>query len=351
MAYPGVHKLTPTDSRVQHHTYTIPASKKKYHYLLAEPSSGTPTATVLLVHGFPDLAFGWRYQVPHLLSLNLRVVVPDLIGYGRSDAPQDLAAYSFKSVIDDLVALVKHVQGKGADEQPEKIILGGHDWGGVVAWRFALWYPELLQCVFSVCTPFFPVSDVYVPTEEMVKRLPNFGYQLQWEGTAVEEFVVGKEKVRAFFNALFGGQPKDGEPIFDVAGGFHLEKFEADKIGDSPLVSKEEVEFYADEYVTNGLRGPLCWYKTRKINFDEERKLLDEGKTKVTVPSLMVVALKDVALLPSMSVGMEKYVPNLVKKEVDASHWALWEKPAEVNQYIEEFLKGILKGQPLKASI
>jgi pimeloyl-ACP methyl ester carboxylesterase len=351
MASSEVDKLTPTDSRVKHHTYTIPASKKTYHYLLAEPSHGAPTATVLLVHGFPDLAFGWRYQIPHLLSLNLRVIVPDTVGYGGTDAPQDLAAYSFKSVIHDLVALVKHVQGKAAEAQPEKFMLGGHDWGGVVVWRFALWYPELLQCVFSVCTPFFAVSDVYTPTEEMAKRMPSFGYQVQWEGTEVEKAVVGREKLRAFFNAAWGAQRKDGVRVFDATHGFYLDRFEADQVGESPLASKEEVEFYVDQYVDNGLRGPMSWYKTRKINFEEEKELLDKGKTKVMLPSLMVVALKDVALLPAYSVGMEKYVPNLVKKEVDASHWALWEKPAEVNQYIEEFLKGILKGHPLKASI
>ncbi|KAK3302167.1 uncharacterized protein B0T15DRAFT_487392 [Chaetomium strumarium] len=352
MASSEVDKLTPTDPRVQHHTYTIPASKRTYHYLLAEPSTGAPAAaTVLLVHGFPDLAFGWRYQVPHLLSLNLRVIVPDMVGYGRTDAPQELAAYSFKSAVDDLVALVSHVQGKGADEQPEKFVLGGHDWGGVVVWRFALWYPELLRCVFSVCTPFFPVGDVYVPTAEMVKRMPSFGYQLQWEGTEVDKAVVGREKLRGFFNMLWGAPRKDGERIFDAAHGLYLDKFEADQIGESPLVSKEELDHYLDEYADHGLQGGLRWYKTRKINFEEERVLLEKGKTTVTLPSLMVVALRDIALLPSYAVGMEKYVPNLVKKEVDSSHWALWEKPAEVNQYIEEFLKGVLKGQPLKASI
>jgi pimeloyl-ACP methyl ester carboxylesterase len=58
-----VDKLTPTDSRVQHHTLTIPNSSKTYHYLLAEPPSGTtPSGTALLIHGFPDLAFAWRYR-------------------------------------------------------------------------------------------------------------------------------------------------------------------------------------------------------------------------------------------------------------------------------------------------
>ncbi|KAK4043985.1 Alpha/Beta hydrolase protein [Parachaetomium inaequale] len=347
-------KLTPTDPRVQHRTYTIPASpyNKTYHYLLAEPPSGTPaTATCLLVHGFPDLSFGWRYQVPYLVSLGLRVIVPDLPGFGRTDAPQELGAYSYKSVIDDLVAIVRHVQGKKDGEDVEKILLGGHDWGGAVVWRFALWYPEVLRCVFSVCTPFLPVNETFYSKEQIVQMLPNFGYQLQFEGTEVEEAVVGREMIRAFLSVMYGARRADGEAVFGVAKGLRKELLEPEKIGESPLVSREEMDFYADEYVKNGMRGPLCWYKTNRVNFDEDRVLLEQGKTKVTVPSLMVVASRDAALPPAMSAGMGEYVPDLVKREVDATHWALWEAPAETNKHIGEFLEGILKGQPLKASI
>jgi hypothetical protein len=83
MASPNLDKITPTDSRVQHCTYAIPGSphNKTYHYLLANPPSGTkPVATALLVHGFPDLSFGWRYrmstqlQAAHPLFFSVKVV-------------------------------------------------------------------------------------------------------------------------------------------------------------------------------------------------------------------------------------------------------------------------------------
>ncbi|KAL2128064.1 hypothetical protein VTI74DRAFT_9768 [Chaetomium olivicolor] len=350
MATTKVDKLTPSDSRVQHHTYTIPSSGKTYHYLLAEPQDAKPVATALLIHGFPDLSFGWRYQVPFLVSLNLRVIVPDVLGFGRSDAPAELEAYSLKSVVDDLVAIVKRVQA-GTELEGARIVLGGHDWGGAVAWRFALWYPELLRCVFSVCTPFFTVAEHYMSKQDMVKILPNFGYQVQFEGTEVEEHVKGREMIRAALSVMYGARRKDGQVVFDVAKGYRLDKIEPGEIGESPLLSKEEMDFYADEYVKNGMRGPLCWYKTGKINFDEERPLLEQGKTKVTIPALMVVAKRDSALPPAMAAGMDKYCENLVKRDVDATHWALWERPAETNQHIGEFLEGILKSQPLKASI
>lgn len=352
MAAPNVDKLTPTDSRVQHLTYKIPASGKTYHYLLAEPPAGTRAAgTIVLIHGFPDLAFGWRYQVPHLLSaLNLRVVVPDLPGFGRTDVPHDLAAYSFKAVSDDLVNLVRHVQAQH-HEETERFFVGGHDWGGAVAWRFALWHAELLRGVFSVCTPFWAPSEVFLTKEEVVERLPNFGYQAQFERTEVEEAVVGRDKIRTLLGVMYGAQREDKQPAFTIAKGVDLEKLEVGKFGESPLVSREELDFYADEYARNGMKGPLSWYKTNRVNYDEEKGLLEKGKTRVTVPSLMVVASRDGALPPAMSAGMDQHFDSLVMKEVDATHWALWERPAEVNQHIDEFLRGILKEQPLKASI
>lgn len=74
------------------------------------------------------MAFGWRYQVPLLLARGLRVIVPDLPGYGRTDAPQEVGAYSYKSVVDDVRAIVREVLGEKGGDVEERIVLGGHDW-------------------------------------------------------------------------------------------------------------------------------------------------------------------------------------------------------------------------------
>ncbi|KAK4137435.1 alpha/beta-hydrolase [Trichocladium antarcticum] len=353
-------KLTPTDSRVQHRTLTIPNTTRTYHYLLAEPTTttttGRPVATALLIHGFPDLSFGWRYQVPLLLARGLRVVVPDLPGYGRTDAPRELAAYSHKSVVDDLVAVLEAVVGgRGVRAEGGKRALmadvGHGDRGGAVAWRFALWYPQLLRCVFSVCTPFTAPNKVYYSKEQVVARLPNFRYQLQLAGPEVEEKVVGRAGIRNFLAVMYGARGKGGVEMYDSVNGLKLDRMVAGEVGESPLLSKDEMDFYVDEYARNGLRGPLNWYRTDKINYDEERKLIAEKKTRITVPALMIMASRDLALPPAMAAGMDQLCDDLVKKEVNAGHWALWETPAETNQHISEFLDGILKDKPVKASI
>ncbi|KAK2070339.1 hypothetical protein P8C59_004840 [Phyllachora maydis] len=294
-------KLAPNDSRVEHHTAVV--RSKTYHYVLATPAGAPPSATVLLIHGFPDIGFGWRYQVPELLSLNLRVIVPDMLGYGRTDAPEPLAAYSLKSVAADMAALAALVVGAG-----QQVILGGHDWGGFLIWRIALWHPELVRAVFSVCTPYTPPPQGWVPDDQFVKMLPNFRYQLQFAGPDVEAHIVGKEKLRQLLNGLYGGKGPNGEVGFSTEKGVLLENL--GKLGPTALLSSEELDFYVEEFNRHGLRGPLNWYRTRAINYEEERAL-----------------------------------------EVDAPHWALWEKPEVVNGYIREFVTSVLENGGTKSSL
>jgi len=116
---------------------------KTYSYILGQ-ADGPPKANVVLVHGFPDLAWGWRYQIPYLMSKGYNVVAPDMLGYGQTDAPEPLEEYSLKNMSHDLAALVAELWGPQA-----RIVLGGHDWGGAFIWRFAMWHPEILIGIFS----------------------------------------------------------------------------------------------------------------------------------------------------------------------------------------------------------
>lgn len=343
----AVDKLTPNDSRVTHHTAELPTGNT-YHYLLANPASSTPKGTILLVHGFPDLSFGWRYQIPFLLGKGYRVVAPDMIGYGRTSSPKEVGPYSYKSVCADLAALVKII----SPEAP--IILGGHDWGGAVVWRFALHYPELLKGVFSVCTPYSPPRGEYAPKEVVINTiLPSFRYQLQFEATELENKIKekGTEGIRKFLSILYGARGKDGKGLFTTANGVPIEALEGE-VSQSRLLSKEELDFYVQEYERNGMHGPMNWYRTWDVNHAEEAEgLVKEEKFSIKVPSMLVAASRDVALPPAMSAGMGKWFDNLTRKEVDASHWALWEKSVEVNEAIGEFLEGLGGEGVLKASI
>jgi soluble epoxide hydrolase / lipid-phosphate phosphatase len=346
----AVDKLKPDDPRVQ--SLTANVRGKTYKYILAEPQDNNPPrATALLLHGWPDLGFGWRYQVPHLVSLGLRVVVPDMLGYGGTDAPADVSLYSLKNVADDMAELVRQVVPGG-----ERIILGGHDWGGAAAWRMALWHPALIRGIFSVCTPYAPPNPQYADLPTLAKLLPNFRYQVQLAGPDVEREVgADPGKIRALLNGIYGGRGPQGEPVFTTEKGVIFENL--DRMGPSPLLSPEEVDFYVGEYVRNGgIGGPLNWYRARRHTYEEELALLEQGSggkpPRLAMPALMVTAEKDAALPPRMSEGMEAHFDSgLARATVGGTHWALWDSAEEVNAAVGRFVEEVLQGAPVRSSI
>ncbi|KAK1827113.1 hypothetical protein QBC39DRAFT_428564 [Podospora conica] len=345
--------LVPNDPRVTHHTTTL--NGHKWHYLVGVPPSSPPVATILLVHGHPDLAFGWRYQVPHLLSLNLRVIVPDMLGYGDTDAPEDVAEYSHRKICASLAALIRHVL---PEDPTPRVFLGGHDWGGAVVWKFAaLWHPEMVRGVFSVCTPYgAPMQgEVYPGLEALVEKVPNFRYQLQLAGEELEGFVTREGLVGGYVGAVFGAKPEGdrGRGGVMTPEGVVLERLRGVK-GGGRAVGEGEWRVYEEAFKKKGLRGPLNWYRTGRVNFEEERGVAAEGpeRWRIKAPAMLISAKRDPFLPPRMSANMDRWFDDLAKHEVDTSHWALWEAPEEVNRYIGEFLKRVLAGEkPLKASI
>ncbi|KAK2591390.1 hypothetical protein QQS21_010915 [Conoideocrella luteorostrata] len=339
-------KLAPNDPRVREVSTQVRG--KTYSYILGEPQNQQkPIDTIFLIHGFPDLNFGWRYQIPYLMSLGFRVVAPNMVGYGGTSRPDDLSQFSLKSISADIKELAAQIVGEN-----EQIILGGHDWGGAVVWRVVLWHPELIKAVFSVCTPFPPPNPTWMPLEDLIAagKLTNFTYQLQLAGPDVEKTLQTEQQIWQLLNGMFGGHGPNREVAFSTKHGVLFDNLPL--LGPSPMVSKEEVDHYAKSYMRQPappLRGPLNWYRTRKINYEEDL-LLAENFKQVEMPALFIAATKDAALPPAMSMGMEKNFKDLTRGEVEASHWALTEASADVNKQIGEWLRKVLN-QAIKSSI
>ncbi|KAI4772445.1 hypothetical protein E4T52_12562 [Aureobasidium sp. EXF-3400] len=326
----SVDKIALDDSRVSHRKANL--NGQTYHYILGVPKNGTFKATVFLIHGWPDLSYGWRYQIPFLIKQNMRVVVPDMMGYGGTDAPcsppADLRLYSIKRAADDISELAKQLQAP-------QIILGGHDWGGFVVYRTAQWYPKLVTHVFSVCTPYTAPSRHFISLADMVNGpLPQFGYQMQLAGPELEANVRSYDQIEGFLRALYGGKSAQGKPCFRPETGIDLEGLKT--TGLAPSLNGEELEYYTKEYMRHGLHGPLNWYRTRRINYEDDLKL----ETKQFVqPVLFISGTLDAVLTPEMSKGMEAFIPRLKRREVKTGHWALTQAPGEVNRIVKEWLQ------------
>lgn len=318
----------------------------RYHYLHGQPS-GTPKATIFLIHGFPDFSYGYRYQIPYLMSQGYQVVVPDMIGYGQTEAPQDLKNYTFKRAADDMEELAQQLD-------VPKVILIGHDWGGAIVYRIALWKPALIQAVISVCTPYNRPNEQYMSNEDVVKIIPRFQYQIHMASGEVEEHIKSKEQIKHFLNSLFGARTKDGAPGFDVTKGALFDVINAFSLEKTSLLTEEEWDHYASEFSRNGIRGAVNWYKTRKLNWEDERPFAKEQQEKglkIGCPTLYVGASRDVALPPAMAKGMEQNFEELRKDEVEGGHWILVQRPEVCNPILGRFLEDVVEREGGRSKI
>ncbi|KAI4629798.1 uncharacterized protein J4E87_002985 [Alternaria ethzedia] len=320
-----------SDPRVEHKTAKL--NGQTYHYLYAVPKSGEYTHTVFLIHGWPDLSMGWRYQIPLLVDMGMRVVAPDMMGYGGTDAPKvppnSIKLYGLKRASDDIAALAKEVNAP-------QIILGGHDWGGFVVWRAAQWYPKLITHVFSICTPYTAPSDKYFSTEDLVKGpLPQFAYQVHLASGEVEKSVNDEQSIRQFLSGMYGAKGPNGEVTFVPEKGILVENLP--KIGESKILNGKYLDYYVKQYLNHGIHPTLNWYRQRRTNWEEDQALLD--KKIINQPVLFIQAKHDGVLKPAMAKSMDNFIPKLTKGEVEAAHWALIQKPEETNAIIRQWLE------------
>src|SRR3989442_1792533 len=109
-----------------------------------EQGAGLP---VVLCHGFPEIAYSWRHQMPALAAAGFRAIAPDQRGYGETDRPAAVSDYDIHQLTADLVGLLDALG-------LERAVFAGHDWGGIVVWQMALLHPARTAGVIGVNTPY-----------------------------------------------------------------------------------------------------------------------------------------------------------------------------------------------------
>src|SRR5713226_4532216 len=144
---------------------------------VVEAGKGFP---VVFCHGFPEIWYSWRHQLRALADAGFRAIAPDQRGYGETDAPQAIDAYSIHHLIGDLTGLLDALQ-------IDKTAIVGHDWGGLLVWQMALLAAPRIAAVVGVNTPFFPRLPM-LPTQMMrVAAQGNFHYVLYFQEPGVAD--------------------------------------------------------------------------------------------------------------------------------------------------------------------
>ena len=290
---------------------------------------------VVFSHGFPELAYSWRHQLPALAEAGYRAIAPDQRGYGLTTRPESVEHYSLEYLCGDLVGLLDAL---GID----KAVFVGHDWGGGVVWRMPLLHPERVAGVVGVNTPFGrpPGPNPPIATMRQLRGDNNYVVAFQKPGVADALLADNTEKAfRLFYRAgrlsaeAFAALPEDAPARrFEL-----LEMIKQPLPEPSPgiIISEDELAFYVDSFNRTGFTGGINWYRNIDRNWEDSKGL----QFRVAQPSLYVGAADDAVLPPSSADGMEEWVPNLEKRTIeDCGHWTQQEQPDELNRILIDWL-------------
>ncbi len=277
----------------------------RMHYV--EQGTGFP---VLFMHGFPELWYSWRFQIPALAEAGFRVIVPDMRGYGETDKPEGIEQYDMPHLVGDMVGLLDALK-------IDKTVIVGHDWGGIIIWQVALMAPDRVERVISLNTPYRGRS--HTRPIDAYKQLPDgrFNYILQFQEPGRAEATIMPDVRKWLGNTIR-------------------------RIAKKPEFLTEEVlDVFAQAFQKGGVTGPINYYRNIDRNWELSANLADK---QVLQNTLIMMAENDPILIPASAEGMERAVPNLTRTLIkDCGHWTQQEQPAEVNRLILEFLADLRK--------
>lgn len=297
---------------------------------------------VLFVHGFPESWYSWRGQIDAVARAGFTAAALEVRGYGGSDAPHPVEAYSIIELADDIAAVITTLSNDGA------AVLVGHDWGAVQVQAAALRHP---QCVRALVT-------ISVPAALHAPRLPSQAWReiyagklfyqtyFQQEGVAEAEFEADMARfIRIFFLSLSGQGSLDDNVLIRPGGAQNLLDGLPDPLDAlPPWLSPEDVEFYSGSVGRSGMRGPLNRY--RCVDLDWTLMQPYAGKM-IEQPSLFIGGLLEPTRY--MVPGRDRYdepVPRLtdcrgVHFIPGVGHWVQQEAADETARLIVEFLNDI----------
>lgn len=275
---------------------------------------------LMFLHGFPEAAFVWDFLLQYFSrpeNGGYRCVAPNLRGFEHSSAPTEVNAYRPKHLVQDIAALIAlETQG----ESGQLAALVAHDWGGAVAWNLANQLPQLAQRLVIVNSPHpgtFLRELKANPAQQAASAYMNFLIRPD-----AEELLAQDDYRRLW------------EFLSHTKAGFR-----------TPHWLTDEVKAQYREVWAAGLRGGCNLYRASPLRppraLDPAAATVDLPRDAliVSLPTLVIWALDDIALPPALIEGLGGYVEHLTIHTVpDATHWVVHEQPQLMAQFIADFL-------------
>jgi epoxide hydrolase 4 len=288
---------TPRGPAVAHHYADV--GEVRLHYV--EMGEGP---LVVLLHGFPEFWYSWRFQIPSLAEAGFRVVAPDMRGYNLSDKPQGVNNYRAELLGRDVARLIRACNAERA-----KVV--GHDWGGVVAWMAAMHYPEQVEklAILNVPHPDRFLQGLW--TLHQLRKSWYIGFfQIPW---------LPEQVVRAGNFAWLRSNFRN-DPVRPGAFG------------------PQDIDRYVEALSRPGaLTAAINYYRAL---FRQPPAQVRRQLRKVEIPVLVIWGERDRYLSTELAQPDRTWVPDVrVERLVDASHWVQVDQPEKVNALLLDFLR------------
>lgn len=261
---------------------------------------------VVLLHGFPEFWYSWRHQIP-ALAKRFKVVAPDMRGYNLSDKPEGVREYALDKLTGDVKGLIEAFGEKRAH-------VVGHDWGGAVAWSFAMAYPAFVDKLVVLNAP-HPAAFIREITSDWRQVLKSW-YMFYFQVPLLPELTLS---------------------AFDH---YVLRRTFSSWAHDKRTFTEEDIDRLAGAAGQPGaLTSGINYYRAmmRTVSLHKPQK---EHIAKIESPTLLIWAMDDRALGLDLTYGLEKYFSDgfEVRYIPDCSHWVQQERPVLVNEMLESFL-------------
>jgi len=263
---------------------------------------------VVLLHGFPESWYSWRHQIP-VLAEHFRVAVPSLRGYGQSDRPKDVASYEMQHLTGDVRGLIRAL---GHDYA----FVVGHDWGGGIAWAFAIDHPQACRKLVVCNCPHLAIFQKALRSNP--RQLLRSWYMLFFQIPWLPEWLLTRNHLAAVERGFRSMVVRKDREVFSDA-----DLLELKRVFDPPGAMTAAINYYRAQ-VRNP--GKLARYSL---------------ESRIRCPTLLIWAEDDVALGKELTYGTEALIeaPFAIRYVPECSHWVQQERPEVVNEALLEFLR------------
>ncbi len=292
-----------------------------------EQGDGPP---VVLLHGFPELAFSWRHQIPALATAGYRAIAPDQRGYGKTSVPPRVSDYRVEELIGDIHGLLDALEIDSA-------VFIGHDMGAILLWQMAMHAPERIDRLIMLNIPHYsrPPQD---PISIWRRRFGKDFYIVNFQDSDESDRAFAADTAHFFDvtmrrnqvpRAVFEKLPPERKVIS------LLRPLSREAQSGEPLLSTDERDYYASAFDASGFTGAINWYRNWKHNWE----VLEGVDHTIDIPTLFIGAVDDLIIAPEHIEAMRPLVTDLEIHVLEhCGHWSQQEKPDEVNRLILEWL-------------